>query len=99
MINCYNTSDRFIECFSKKTTFNLSDKYYLYYKKGEDGNYTFNEENILQDYKKITLVFKPEFNEEPTIFKDNIKIIVINNLDTIEGGYLYTIPKSKKIMH
>ena len=98
-LNCYNTSDRFIECFSNKTTFNLSDKYYLYYKKGEDGNYTFNDENILQDYKKITLVFKPEFDEEPTIFKDNRKIIVINNLDTIGGGYLYTIPKSKKIMH
>jgi hypothetical protein len=29
-LNCYNTSDRFIECFSNKTTFNLSDKYYLY---------------------------------------------------------------------
>ena len=98
-LHCYNTSDRFIECFSNKTTFNLSDKYYLYYKKGEDGNYTFNDENILKDYKKITLVFKPEFDEEPTIFKDNRKIIVINNLDTIGGGYLYTIPKSKKIMH
>jgi glycerophosphoryl diester phosphodiesterase len=98
-LNCYNTSDRFIECFSNKTTFNLNDKYYLYYKKGEDGNYTFNEENILQDYKKITLVFKPEFDEVPTIFKDNRKIIVINNLNIIGGGYLYTIPKSKKIMH
>jgi glycerophosphoryl diester phosphodiesterase len=98
-LNCYNTSDRYIECFSNKTTFNLSDKYYLYYKKGEDGNYTFNDENILKDYKKITLVFKPEFDEEPTIFKDDRKIIVINNLNTIGGGYLYTIPKSKKIMH
>lgn len=98
-LNCYNTSDRFIECYSNKTTFNLSDKYYLYYKKGEDGNYTFNEEDILQDYKKITLVFKPEFDEVPTIFKDDRKIIVINNLDIIGGGYLYTIPKSKKIMH
>jgi glycerophosphoryl diester phosphodiesterase len=99
-LNCYNTSDRFIECFSNKTsTFNLSDKYYLYYKKGEDGNYTFNEENILKDYKKISLVFKPEFDEVPTIFRDNRKIIVINNLDTMGGGYLYTIPKSKKIMH
>ena len=98
-LNCYNTSDRFIECFSNKTTFNLSDKYYLYYKKGEDGNFTFNEENILQDYKKITLVFKPEFDEVPTIFKDDRKIIVINNLNIIGGGYLYTIPKSKKIMH
>lgn len=98
-LSCINSSENFIDCYSEKVEFNLSDKYYLYYKKGEDDVYTIDEQDILEDYKKVSLIFKPEIYKDQTLYKDNRKVVGLNNGKIIGGGYVYIVPKSKKILH
>lgn len=99
-LDCYNTSKSSIECFTgKNITFDLQDKYYFYYNRGEDGLYTLDEKNIFQDDKNVSLIFKPEMYENQIIHKDNRKILGLNNRKMVGGGYLYLVPNNKKLLH
>ena len=99
LLNCTNTYYDTIECLSgKNITFNTEDKYYFSYKKGKDNLY-FDENTILEDEKRISLVFKPEIPDNQRIFKDSRKIIVNTNKKMVNGGYLYILRKSKNILN
>ena len=98
-LKCKNTSDTVIECYSGKEKFNLKDTYYFYYDRGENGNYTMDEKDTYEDYKQVSLIFKPEMEEDQIMYLDHKKIIGFNNRKVIGGGYLYLARKSKKLMH
>ena len=100
LLNCSNTFYDTIECLSeRKISLNIEDKYFFYYEKGKNNNLTFDGSNILEDENRISLVFKPEISENLKLYKDNRKIIAITNKEIIDGGYLYIVRKSKKILH
>lgn len=99
LLNCSSTFYDTIECLSERNiTLDVEDKYYFYYEKGEN-KIGFDGKNILEDYHKISLKFKPERIEHTKIYKDNKKIEVRTDHDLIGGGYLYIVRKSKKILH
>jgi len=98
-LKCQNTSETLIECYSGNDHFNLKDQYYLYYNRGENGHYTFDEKDVLEDYKKISLIFKPEMYQDEIMYLDHRKILGLNNRKVIGGGYLYLVPKNKKLLH
>ena len=98
-LKCQNTSDTVIECYSGKEKFNLKDTYYFYYDRGENGKFTMDEKDVYEDYKKVSLIFKPEMEEDQIMYMDHKKIIGFNNRKVIGGGYLYLARKSKKLMH
>jgi hypothetical protein len=100
LLNCSNTFYDTIECLSeRKISLNIEDKYFFYYEKGKNNNLTFDGSNILEDENRISLVFKPEISENLKLYKDNRKIIATTNKEIIDGGYLYIVRKSKKILH
>ena len=97
-LKCENISITVIECYSEKNIkFNKNDRHYFYYK--SDGKLTLDEKEVLEDYKKVTLIFKPEMYEDQIIWKDHRKILGLNNRKIVGGGYLYLVPKSKKLLH
>ena len=96
-LSCRNVSITLIECYSEKNVkFDLKDKYYFYYK--SDGRITLDEKDVLEDYNKINLIFKPEMYEDQIMWKDQRKLLGLNNRKIIGGGYLYLVPKSKKLL-
>ena len=95
---CENISITDIECYSEKNiTFNLKDKYYFQYK--SNGNLTLDEKEIMEDWKRVKLIFKPEMYEDQIMWKDHRKIIGLNDRKIVGGGYLYLVPKNKKLLH
>ena len=97
-LSCQNTSITVIECYSEKDIkFDLKDKYYFYYK--TNGKITLDEKDEVEDYKKVTLIFKPQMYEDQIMWKDHRKILGLNDRKIIGGGYLYLVPKSKKLLH
>jgi hypothetical protein len=61
--------------------------------------YFFNGEDIFEDNKRISLVFKPEVSGEQIIFKDKRKLFVKTHGKMVGGGYLYLTRKPRKILH
>lgn len=96
-LNCSNKFYDVIECYSKRNvSFNLEDKFYFYYNK-TNSIYTFNEQDIFEDSKRVSLLFKPEITSG-TIFKDNRKITVDLGGNMVGGGILYITKRSKGIL-
>ena len=56
----------------------------------------FDENDLLEDDKRISLVFNPKVNTEGTLYKDNRKITVETKGKMIGGGFLYITKKTKK---
>ena len=97
-LRCVNTSVTVIECYSlKNIKLNPLDKHYFYYK--GDEKLTLDEKEVMEDWKRVTLIFKPEMYEEQIMWKDHRKILGLNNRQIVGGGYLYLVPKSKKLLH
>ena len=100
ILNCSNTYYDTIECLSEKNiTLNTDDKYFFYYEKGKNGNITLDELDILEDDKRVSLIFKPEIPNNLKLYKDKRKIDVETHKEIINGGYLYAVRKPKKILH
>ena len=98
LLKCSTSFYDTIECFSEKNiSLNTKDKFYFYYKKEKNGQIIFDERDILEDYKRISLIFKPEIKKQK-LYKDKRKIIVDTNNEIIGGGYLYIVKKSKNIL-
>ena len=94
-LNCSSTFYDIIECFSEKNVeFNVEDDFYFYYNK--TSKFTFDENDILEDDKKISLVFNPEINIEDKLYKDKRKIIAETHGRMVGGGYLYITKRSKE---
>ena len=95
-LHCTNTFYDIIECFScRNVTFNLQDKYYFYYNK-TDSKITFDENEILEDNKRVSLLFKPEITIDDKIYRDNKKITVETDAKMVSGGVLYITRQSKE---
>ena len=97
-LNCSNITITDIECYSEKNIqFDLNDKYYFHYK--TNGKFTLDEKDVMEDYKKVKLIFKPVMEEGQIMWKDHRKILGFNDRKIIGGGYLYLVPKSKKLLN
>ena len=97
-IHCQNTSETIIECYTKNEDFNIKDKFSFYYERGNKGKYTFDEKDTYTDFRKVSLIFKPEIEEDQIMYLDHRKIIGFNNRKIVGGGYLYLVRKSKKLL-
>ena len=98
ILNCSSYFYDMIECYSQKNiTFDLKDKYYFYYNK-TNSKITFDENDILEDDKKISLIFKPEISVDDKLYRDNKKIEAETGGNMVEGGFLYITKKYKKIL-
>ena len=98
-LNCTSDFYDIIECYSQPhEKFNLDDKYYFYYNKTKS-KFTFDENDILEDDKQISLVFKPEINIDGNLYKDNRKISVDTNGAMVGGGFLYITKKTKDVLN
>ena len=96
-LNCVSSFYDTIDCYSEKNvTFNLNDKYTFYYNH-QNSKYTFDENDVLEDDKQVSLIFKPEISIEDKLYKDNKKIVAITGSNMVSGGNLYITKKSKKI--
>ena len=86
ILNCSFSYYDTIVCLSEKNiTLNTEHKYYFYYEKGENGKYIFNEKETLEDDKRISLIFKPEVEENQKMYKDSRKIMVKTDKKMING--------------
>ena len=98
LLHCYSTFYDIIECFSNRDDiFNKEDRYYFYYNK-TDSKITFDENDILEDDKRVSLVFEPEIDIEDKLFRDNHKISVDTNGNMVSGGLLYIVRSSKEVL-
>ena len=98
VLNCYSTFYDIIECYSKKNeVFNLNDKFYFYYNQ-TNSKITFDENDVLEDDKRVSLIFEPEIEIYDKLYRDNHKITVGTNGRMVSGGYLYIVKSSKDIL-
>ena len=99
-LNCSNPSNDLIVCFSEPgIQLNTSDKYFVYYNRSRNESIIFDYENLLEDDKRISLIFKPELYVNQTVYLDNKKIMAQINKKTVAEGYLYVINKLKKVLN
>ena len=99
ILHCKNTFLDTIECYTDKhITFNIEDKFYFYYEKGDKGKIMFDGLDTYEDSKRISLVFKPSIEDDQKLYKDKRTISIHLDNDMINGGYLYIVRKSKKIL-
>ena len=100
LLNCSNSYYDTIECLSERDiNLNTNDRFYFYYKKGKNDNITFDVSDIVEDDKRVSLIFKPEIPKNLKLFKDNRKFVVKTDREIVDGGYLYIVRKSKNILH
>ena len=96
-LDCSNKFYDVLECYSgRNITFDLDDKFYFYYNKTKSV-YSFNEEDIFEDNKRVSLLFKPEITSDK-IYKDSRKITLDIGGKMVGGGILYITKRSKGIL-
>ena len=99
ILHCKNTFLDTIECYTEKNIqFNLEDRYYFYYEKGENEKLIFDGYDIYEDNRRISLIFKPIIESEQKLYKDKRNINIHINHDMINGGYLYIVRQSKNVL-
>ena len=100
ILNCSNPSNDLIMCYSKPgIKLDTDDKYYMYYNRSRKEKIIFDYENILEDDKRISLIFKPELYVNQTVYLDNKKIMAQINKLTVGEAYLYVVNKTKQILN
>ena len=100
VLNCSNPSNDLIICLSEPgIKLNTDDRYYVYYNRSQKEKIIFDYENILEDDKRINLIFKPELYVNQTVYRDNKKIMAQINKKTVGEGYLYIVNQRKKILN
>ena len=99
LLNCTSTFLDTIECLSERNiSLNTKDKFYFYYEREKNGKIIFEERDTLEDNNRISLIFKPEIEDDQKVYKDNRKIEVKTHNDIINSGYLYLVRKSKNVL-
>ena len=99
ILNCSSTFYDIIECLSERNvTFNIDDSFYFYYNKTKS-KFSFDENDILEDDKQISLVFKPEISIKDRLFRDKRKIYAQTDGNMVGGGFLYITRKSKDVLN
>ena len=98
VLNCYSTFYDIIECYSKKNEkFNLDDKFYFYYNQ-TNSKITFDENDVLEDDKRVSLKFEPEVDIDDKLYQDHHKISVETNGRMVSGGFLYIVKNGKDVL-
>ena len=99
-LNCSNPTNDLIECYSKPgLKLDTDDRYYLYYNRSRKEKIIFDYENILEDDKRINLIFQPELYVNQTVYLDNKKVMAQINKKTVGEAYLYIINQTKKVLN
>jgi glycerophosphoryl diester phosphodiesterase len=99
-LNCSNPTNDLIECYSKPgIKLDTNDRYYLYYNRSRKEKIIFDYENILEDDKRINLIFQPELYVNQTVYLDNKKVMAQINKKTVGEAYLYIINQTKKVLN
>ena len=99
-LSCVNVTPTDIECYTEKDViFDISQKYYFAYSRGNDGKYTIEEKDNYQDWKHVNLIFKPKMYENLIMYRDHRKVIGLNDRKIVGGGYLYLVRNNKKLLH
>ena len=100
VLNCSNPSNDLIVCLSKPgIQLNTEDRYYMYYNRSQNEKIIFDYEDILEDDKRINLIFKPDLYVNQTVYRDNKKVMAQINKKTVGEGYLYIVNQRKKILN
>lgn len=100
LLNCSNTSKDLIECYSEPNIqLDTEDRYYIYYNRSRNETILFDYLNVLEDDKRISLIFKPGLYVNQTVYKDNKKVMAIIDKKVVAEGYLYIVKKSKKLLN
>ena len=99
-LKCSYPHEDIIECKTKPgLKLNINDTYHIYYNRSKNEKLIFDYENIMEDDKKISLIFKPDLYVNQTVYLDNKKIMAQINRKCVAGGYLYVIKKSKGVQN
>lgn len=100
-LECSNEFIDSIICLTKRNiTLDSSKKYFFYYNKKKSGSdITIDGEDTYEDSNRVSLIFKPELDDNNILFNDNRKFDVKIGNYMVSGGHLYITKKSKKILH
>ena len=99
-LKCLYLHGDIIECKPKSgLLLDVNDKYYIYYNRSNKEKLIFDYEDIMEDDKRISLIFKPDLYINQTVYLDNKKIMAQINRKCVAGGYLYVINKRKKVQN
>ena len=99
-LNCSNPDRETIICLSEPgLKLNTDDRFYVYYNRSQKEKIIFDYEDILEDDKRISLIFKPELYVNQTVYKDNKKVMAQINRKTVGEAYLYIVNKTKKVLN
>ena len=100
ILNCSNPSNDLIVCVSEPgLKLDTEDRYYMYYNRSRKEKIIFDYEDILEDDKRINLIFNPELYVNQTVYRDNKKVMAQINKKTVGEGYLYIVNQRKKILN
>ena len=101
VLECSNEFIDSIVCFTKRNiTLDTSKKYFFYYNKKKSGSdITIDGEDVYEDSNRVSLIFKPELDDNIKLFNDNRKFDVKIGNYMVSGGNLYITKKSKKVLH
>ena len=98
LLHCYSTFYDIIECYSNRDDiFKKEDRYYFYYNQ-TDSKITFDENKVLEDDKRVSLIFEPEVDSDEKLYRDNHKLSVETNGNMVSGGLLYIVRSSKEVL-
>lgn len=98
LLNCNGNYYDTIECLSEPDiVLDLDDEYYFYFNQ-TNFKYTFDELDILEDHKRVSLIFKPDILVEEKIYKDHRKIVCNIDSKMVGGGALYLVKRDKKVL-
>ena len=99
-LKCLYPHEDIIECKPKSgLILDVNDKYHIYYNRSNKEKLIFDYEDIMEDDKRISLIFKPDLYVNQTVYLDNKKIMAQINRKCVAGGYLYIINKRKKVQN
>ena len=99
-LKCSYPYDDLIECRTKKgLKLDVNDRYHIYYNRSKKEKLIFDYEDIMEDDKKISLIFNPELYVNQTVYLDNKKIMAQINKKCVAGGYLYLVNKRKGLQN
>ena len=75
-LRCSYPHEDIIECKTKSgLKLDVDDRYYIYYNRSKKEKLIFDYEDIMEDDKRISLIFKPELYVNQTVYLDNKKIM------------------------
>ena len=99
-LRCSYPHEDIIECKTKSgLKLDVDDRYYIYYNRSKKEKLIFDYEDIMEDDKRISLIFKPELYVNQTVYLDNKKIMAQIKKKCTASGYLYVIKQTKKVQN